>query len=458
MVEEPARPDRWPASVDARGESTRVAPLRRERADLHAAGPLAPLLALRWRWKRALAVAVLFAAGSAWYVNSLPSEYDGEAIVAIGPRADAQSVSGDTVRVIAPKYVEYVVAPATIDEVAPRVGESADDIESAVDATLAADTGTLKITVRMSSPERAANAANALARQVVDFSKQDPLLTAQLVARALPSAEPAAPARALLTAAGAFAGIVLSAALFLLLERGTPRIRTWREIPPAIGYPVVGRLPSLRVVRKRPLEAFSDSVVGAAFRSLRAGLEPKFRDSNMNAVLVTSVSSGEGKTTVASLFAESLARIGMNVLLVDSDLKRPGISRIAKLESSPGLASVLRDGTPWQEAVTPGWTPNLSILTTTSDPEGGDLLATRFEGVLGQMRRAFDLVVIDGAPLIGADDARTVAPMADGVLLVVRAGTEVADLNEAILVLEALNAPLLGAVANRFEHRAVGYY
>lgn len=444
--------------MDARGESTTVAPLRRQRADLHAAGPLAPLVALRWRWKPAFVAAALFAAGSAWYVQSLPSEYDGDSIVAIGPRVQAQSVSGDTVRVIAPKYVEYVVAPSTIYKVAPRIGESTDTLESAVDATLAADTGTLKISVRMSSPERAATAANAFANEVVNFSRSDPLLTAQLVARALPSSTPASPPRGLLTAAGAFAGIVLSAALFLLLERGTPRIRSWREIPQAVGYPVVGRLPSSRAVRKEPLESFSDAVVGAAFRSLRAGLEPRFRDAKLNTVLVTSVSSGEGKTTVASLFAESLARIGMKTLLIDGDLKRPSISRLTKLDGNPGLATILRQVTPWQDAVIPGWTPNLSILLTTSDADGGDLLATRFEGVLGQMRREFEMIVIDGAPLIGADDARTVAPMADGVLLVVRAGTKVADLNEAVLILEALNAPLLGAVANRFEHHAVGYY
>ena len=444
--------------MDARGESTTVAPLRRQRADLHAGGPLGPLHALRWRWKPAVVAAALFAAGSAWYVQSLPSEYDGESIVAIGPRANVANVSGDTVRVIAPKYVDYVVAPATIQQVAPRIGESPDSLESAVDASLAADTGTLTIRARMSSPGRAAIAANALARQVVEFSKSDPLLTAQLVARALPSSTPAAPPRGLLTAAGAFAGIVLSAALFLLLERGTPRIRSWREIPPAVGYPVIGRLPSSRIVRKDPLEAFSDAAVGAALRSLRAGLEPQFRDASMNTILVTSVSSGEGKTTVASLFAESLARIGMKTLLVDGDLKRPSISRLTKLDGTPGLATVLRDGTPWQEAVRPGWTPNLSVLATTSHAAGGDLLATRFEGVLGQMRREFEMVVVDGAPLLGADDARTVAPMADGVLLVVRAGTKVADLTEAVLLLEALNAPLLGAVANRFERRAVGYY
>lgn len=444
--------------MDARGESTTVAPLRRERADLHAAGPLGPLHALRWRWKRALLAAAVFAAGSAWYVQSLPSQYDGESIVAIGPRAEADSVGGDTVRVLAPKYVEYVVAPSTFQRVGPRIGESRDRLEGAVDASLAEDTGTLKIRVRMTSADRAATAANALAADVVAFSSRDPLLTAQIVAEALPSSTPAAPPRGLLTAAGAFAGIVLSAALFLLLERGTPRIRSWREIPPAVGYPVIGRVPSSRVVRRRPLESFSDSVVGAALRSLRAGLEPQFRDTKMNTVLVTSVSSGEGKTTVASLFAESLARIGMKVLLVDGDLKRPSIGRITKLRGAPGLATVLRDVTPWQDAVSAGWTPNLDVLPTTSDPEGGDLLATRLEGVLGQMRREYDIIVVDGAPLIGADDARTVAPMADGVLLVVRAGTKVADLNESILVLEALNAPLLGAVANRFEHRPVGYY
>ena len=458
MVEEPARSNRWPASVDARGESTSIAPLRGDRADLFAGGPLGPLGALRWRWKPALLAAALFAAGSAWYVQSLPSEYDGESIVAIGPRAEAESVSGDTVRVIAPKYVEYVVAPATIHLIAPRVGEIPDTLDGAVDATLAADTGTLKIRVRLTSAERAARVANALAAEVVRFSRTDPLLTAQIVALALPSSTPAAPPRGLLTAAGAFAGIVLSAALFLLIERGTPRIRSWREIPPAIGYPVIGRVPSSRAVRRRPLQAFSDPVVGAALRSLRAGLEPQLRDANVNSVLVTSVSSGEGKTTVASLFAESLARIGMNVLLVDGDLKRPGLSKLTKLPGSPGLATVLRDLTPWQQAVKAGWTPNLSLLPTTGDPEGGDLLATRFDALLSSIRREFDLVVIDGSPLIGADDARTVAAMTDGILLVVRAGTRVADLNEAILVLEALNAPLLGAVANRFEHRPTGYY
>lgn len=458
VVDEPARSNRWPASVDARGETPTVAPLRADRADLHAAGPLGPLHSLRWRWKPALLAAAAFAAGSAWYVHSLPPEYDAESIVAIGPRAGADSVGGDTVRVIAPKYVEYVVAPSTIREVAPRIGQDSRRLEDDVDAALASDTGTLKITVRADAPEAAATAANALATDVVDFSKSDPLLIAQIVARALPSDEPAAPPRGLLTAAGVFAGIVLSSALFLLLERGTPRIRAWREIPPAVGYPVIGRVPSSRVVRRRPLESFSDPAVGAALRSLRAGLEPQFRNTNTNTVLVTSVSGGEGKTTVASLFAESMARIGMKVLLVDGDLKRPSISRLTKLPGSPGLATTLREVTPWQEAVGAGWTPNLYVLPTTSDPEGGDLLAARFEGVLGQMRREFDLIVVDGAPLIGADDARTVAPMADGILLVVRAGAKVADLNEAVLVLEALNAPLLGAVANRFDHRTMGYY
>ena len=271
MVEEPARSNRWPASVDARGESTPTAPLQKDRADLFAGGPLGPLSALRWRWKPALLAAALFAAGSAWYVHSLPSKYDGESIVAIGPRAEAESVSGDTVRVIAPKYVEYVVAPSTIHLDRPRVGESSDTLDGAVDATLAADTGTLKIRVRLNSAERAARVANGLAAEVVRFSRTDPLLTAQIVALALPSSTPAAPPRGLLTAAGAFAGIVLSAALFLLIERGTPRIRSWREIPPAIGYPVIGRVPSSRVVRRRPLQSFSDPVVGAALRSLRAG-------------------------------------------------------------------------------------------------------------------------------------------------------------------------------------------
>ena len=105
-----------------------------------------------------------------------------------------------------------------------------------------------------------------------------------------------------------------------------------------------------------------------------------------------------------------------------------------------------------------GWSDNVSILATAHDPEAGDLLARRFTGVIDEARESFDLVLVDTPPLLSTDDARTMATMAKGILLVVTRGTLARSVNEAVLAIEALQAPLMGIVANRFKESAVPYY
>ncbi len=246
-------------------------------------GGLPDLLdAVRWRWKPTALIAVLFTLGATIYVESLPSEYDGEALVAISPRADVESAGADTVRIGAPKYVEYVTAPSTIQIVAPRTGEDQDTLEGAVSSSLATDTGNVSITVRLESAESAAQAANAFALQTVAFSRRDPLLTAQIVARALPPDQPAAPPRRILEAAALFVGLLIGVVASLLLERGRPRLRNWRDLARTSGYPVLGRIPPLRTLRSRPMSALVDGEASSAFRILRANLEPQIREGQVD--------------------------------------------------------------------------------------------------------------------------------------------------------------------------------
>jgi capsular exopolysaccharide synthesis family protein len=422
-------------------------------------GGLPDLLdALRWRWKPTALIAVLFTLGATIYVESLPSEYDGESLVAISPRADVPSAGADTVRIGAPKYVEYVTAPSTIQIVAPRTGEDMDTLEGAVSASVATDTGNVSITVRLPSAERAARAANAFALQTVAFSRRDPLLTAQIVARALPPDEPAAPPRRLLEAAALLVGLLLGVVASLLLERGRPRLRSWRDLARSTGYPVIGRIPPSRALHRGAREAFTDLQTASMFRILRANLEPQLREGSVDTIVVTSPAPGDGKTTITTLLGQAFGRLGMKVLLIDGDLRRPGLARVARVSPHPGLSEVLRGQATLSQAAQEDWAENVWLLPTSHDPEAGDLLARRFAEVLEEARQTYDLVLIDTPPVLSTDDARTLATMAKGILLIVTRGTLERSVSDAVLAIEALQAPLMGIVANRFKESSVPYY
>ena len=405
------------------------------------------------RWKVATAIAVAFTVGAALYARSLPNSYQGSTVIAFSPRTGSDgrpiNIGADTVRVILPKYVAYVTARSTVRTVAGRINENPGKLVDSVDATITADSGNVTITATLPSARRAATAANALAAETLTFNQNDTVLEGVVVAPALPPAAPSGPPRMLIELAALAVGLLLGAAAALLLERGRPRVRTWRDVGLVTGYPVVGRVPPSRTLRGSPVEALADPAVGAAVRTLRTNLERLSRDRPVHVVVVTSSVAGEGKTTVAASLALTLARLEAEVLLIDADLRRPGLTKMFGLPPGNGLNAVLRSrlGIDAAVQVEPG--SGLRVLPTEADVEAGDLLARRFAEVIREARTRFDVVVVDAPPLLGGDDARTLAALCDGVLMVVAADTLAAQVGEAASALDALGVRVLGAVANR---------
>jgi capsular exopolysaccharide synthesis family protein len=223
------------------------------------------------------------------------------------------------------------------------------------------------------------------------------------------------------------------------------------------GHSVVGRIPPSRALARRPIEAFSDPGIGSAFRTMRANIEPYLREHGVRVLVITSPTKGDGKTRVAALASESLARAGQRVLLIDGDFHRPQLGHVANLDVRRGFSDLLEGNGSLSSALRPGWIENLSLLPTKPDSEAGDLLRRRFGSVLDGAASEFDLIVVDSPPLLGTNDARTLATLASGVIVVVQMGTSVSTLNEAILALESLNAPIVGLVANKLKE-ARSYY
>jgi capsular exopolysaccharide synthesis family protein len=410
------------------------------------------------RWPLAAVIALGVFAGVTFYAERLPDVYEGTTIVAFSPRPGS-GAGADIVRVDVPKYVEYVTARETVDSVAASLGARASVLRGAVEASVAPDSGNLFIRVRLRSPARAADAANAFAARTLAFAQNDSLLSGVQIARALPESRPAAPPRRLYQAAGLVLGLVAGAGAALLLERGRPRMRTWRDVALVTGYPVVGRIPPARVLRGSPVEALADPAVGAAVRTLRTNLERVSRERPVHVLVVTSPTPGEGKTTVAGALAVALARLEARILLIDADLRRPGVLRAFPGPARPGLADVLSGKADLMASIRPGPVANLKILPTAPDADAGDLLARRFADVLRAAREEFDVIIVDAPPLLGGDDSRTLATLCDGTLLVVGVDTLATAVGEAAAALDALGVQVVGAVANRArESRGLGAY
>lgn len=423
-------------------------------------GLLELLDALRWRWKLALLIAIGIVTGAVLYVEGLPSEYEARGVVALTPRPDA-GAGADTVRVIGPKYVAFLTAPETIRSVALQLGTTVDSIEESIDAAIQPDSGNLTITSTSRNPRLATETVNALIAETVRFSATDQLLSAEKVAEAVVPRTPSGPPRLLLEIAALMVGALAGITIALLVERGRPRIRGWRDVVELTGYTTLARIPRSRILRFRPREAFADPGVGSAFRTLRTNVERLTADPagfpGVKVISITSSMQGDGKTSIAALFAEALARLGTKTLLVDADLARASLASSFDLEiPHGGTARVLRREVGLSEAVQSGWVDELDVLVTAPDPDAGDVLARNLDGMLEEMSRKYDAVILDGPPLIGTDEGRTIATRVGGVILVVSGGEMSRPVHEAVLALEDLKVPVIGTVANRMRRADVG--
>lgn len=166
---------------------------------------------------------------------------------------------------------------------------------------------------------------------------------------------------------------------------------------------------------------------------------------------VTSAIAGEGKSTVSVGLAVTIAQDfpERRVLLVETDLQHPTLARDFEIDPNPGLVDLLLADEPVEPAYRPTLLANLQVLPSGGPLAGsGRLLRSRaMTEVVAAMRATHDLVILDLTSILADSDALTVADLADGVIVVVRAGvTPISLVNKAIKLLD--DGKLLGAVLN----------
>ena len=206
------------------------------------------------------------------------------------------------------------------------------------------------------------------------------------------------------------------------------------------------------------------SQVSEAFRALRTALLLSQPDRPPQVILVTSALPREGKTTAAANLAVTLAQLGDKTVILDADLRKPGITRLLNLGTGKyaGLSSYLAGVSTLDLVTVPHPAiPNLAAIPTGPlPPNPADLLSShRLTDAIAELRTKYKFIVIDSPPIMAATDAVILSVQADGVLLVVRSGeTPKEAFTRTRDLLISVKSHLLGVVLNAVDASAPDYY
>ena len=200
---------------------------------------------------------------------------------------------------------------------------------------------------------------------------------------------------------------------------------------------------------------YTESCRMAASR-IRSRLDQK----EAKTLLVTSVAENEGKSTIASNIAISIAQEGKNVLLIDADFRKPSLYKIFDIDKNQvtNLVAILRSGVGMQKSIVKlKKYPLYFILNNTNTGSIDDVLANnRFRSLIRFSRTKFDYIILDTAPMGLVPDAEGIAELCDASLIVVREDVILAkNINDAIDTLNETNAKVLGIVFNDAKLRGV---
>jgi receptor protein-tyrosine kinase len=369
-----------------------------------------------------------------------------------------------------------IVAKRTAEDVS---GLSKEEVESLIETKQKAESDIIQVTATASSPERAAEVANAFAHSFIAFRERESgngqhlqIGRVAIVELATPESSPVSPKPLRNIIFGAIVGLVLGLGLTLLVEQLDRRLKRGDDLAEATDLPVLATVPKRKAFDREHLGHGTLSPAETeVFRLLRANLRYFKVRQDVKSVLVTSAESGEGKTLVSLGLALAAVTSGERVLLIEADLRDPGLSRVLELPARGGLSELLTSidvdsisgavtTVPAGDLAEAVGSASLDVLHAGAIPPNPTELveSQKMKDVIVAAEEEYDLVVIDTPPILVVSDAMPLISIVSGVLAVSGLGVSTrASASDLAQQLERIGAPTLGLVANFAENTGRSY-
>jgi polysaccharide biosynthesis transport protein len=282
-----------------------------------------------------------------------------------------------------------------------------------------------------------------------------------IVDKATVPLSPRSPNMPMNIALGIVAGLLLGCLMAIGLDFLDDSFKAPEDIERELGLSVIGVVPKPQAGLTLEEEmANARSGMSEAYRSVRTGLQFSTSEGLPRTLLVTSSKPSEGKTTTTINLARTLAQIGHNVLLIDGDLRNASVHKRMAQSNELGLSNYLSGARSAEDVVQSTDTDRLVLMTSGPlPPNPAELLSgAKFASLLALAAESFDVVLIDGPPVMGLADAPLLSSMTQATLLVVAANeTRRSTVKIALKRLQFARANIIGALLNKFDIRETEY-
>jgi capsular exopolysaccharide synthesis family protein len=273
----------------------------------------------------------------------------------------------------------------------------------------------------------------------------------EVISPATPGLYPVRPNKALNISFGAFFGLLVGLGLAFFIEYLDTSVKTIDEVERVFQAPVLGVIPQNVGIL---MDQGMDSSHAEAYRVLRTNILFSRKDENYNSIVVISAGMGEGKSTTVLNLATVFAQAGQRTLVVDSDLRRPTLHKLLRLNNNIGMINYLLKQNTLEEVIQTTPVPGLDFMSSGKLPGGqiNILGSEQMKSLISELKQRYDFILFDSPPIMGLSDASVLASEIDMAIQIIQYRRYPQLMNiRAKQMVEKVGGNLVGIVLNNIN-------